>query len=439
MVTATGAQLKTARVLGVTAFAAVFVAYIWDSARALSYDSADTRQFIVSPSLWDPLHRQVGYNNHVLFSFLDHLVYLVAGGSNTALRVLPAAAGAAAVGLMVGVLASRLGVLAGVTAGFTLALSPDFVAQAREVRGYSLVILMAVLSSCLLLWAEERRGNRLRSAYVACVAAAVATHLFAVGFVFVQFMALLAARRMSRQWLFAMTAGVVLGAVVLAGVLPVMLRFHHGSARAFQPHFPVDELKTSLGEAYFTGSRVVPLIFGVLSLAGVWELRRSKALWGGLIGIGVVLVLAWIWGPAVLTPRFFDWTLPLTALLAGVAIARWHLLAPLAAIAVVVSLGQFQGPNAWNLQRYAWLSAVHEVQVVHQHHGLPCVLAPTSLDQPLYGYLRDFRNVATTAGLRGCTEILRVTENVGQPLLTALRGKSRIKTFPAFFPTTVYR
>jgi len=55
---------------------AVTGVYFIGAGRAYGYDASVTvHQFVVTPSLLDPLHRQALYNNHVLFSFVDHLVY----------------------------------------------------------------------------------------------------------------------------------------------------------------------------------------------------------------------------------------------------------------------------------------------------------------------------------------------------------------------------
>ncbi len=67
------------------------IGYMVGSGRAYSYDASITvGRFVTSPSILDPFHRHDLFNNHVAFSFLDHLVYSLTGSSDErVLRFLP--------------------------------------------------------------------------------------------------------------------------------------------------------------------------------------------------------------------------------------------------------------------------------------------------------------------------------------------------------------
>ena len=160
---------------------AVTGVYFIGAGRAYGYDASVTvHQFVVTPSLLDPLHRQALYNNHVLFSFVDHLVYSATGSRREwVLRIVPIVASGVAAGVLTWAVARRLGRLAGIAAGMVVAASPLLVANGREVRGYSLLLLACVVSTVLLADLLSAPGSRLKvGAYVTALAAGIATHLF---------------------------------------------------------------------------------------------------------------------------------------------------------------------------------------------------------------------------------------------------------------------
>ena len=194
----TGGALQFLWGTGITI--ATFVAYICGLFRALLYDAAGSRgNFIATASLLDPFRRQVGYNNQVLFSFLEHVVYSAGFQSVSALRVLPVTCAALTVGVLAGMTARWFGYLSSTVAVAVLALNPEFATQGRDVRGYSLVALMGLLSTlCLLRWLRGSAPRWIPYAYVATLVVAIGTNLFALGIVVVQVAVLLARREFTR-------------------------------------------------------------------------------------------------------------------------------------------------------------------------------------------------------------------------------------------------
>ena len=165
------------RGVGVAAGAVTFGVYLVGSGRSYDYDSSETvGSFIATPSLLDPFRRQLVYNNHPLFSFLDHLVYSAGGRSALDLRILPILFGAAVVAIVVAWCAERWGIVAAATAGLVLGANSSFAELSRSVRGYSL--LSAVVSTLLVdrLLTKPRRS--LSAAYIVVVAAGIATHVY---------------------------------------------------------------------------------------------------------------------------------------------------------------------------------------------------------------------------------------------------------------------
>ena len=139
---------KAPGLVAVLTFVATASFYGLGSGRAYDYDSSESvGSFIATGSLLDPFRRQLQFNNHPLFSFIEHVVYAFGGHSESALRSLPIIFGAVTVGIVCYWAANMWGLSAGVTAAALLAANPTFAELSRSVRGYSLLTLCAVSST----------------------------------------------------------------------------------------------------------------------------------------------------------------------------------------------------------------------------------------------------------------------------------------------------
>src|SRR5229473_2420248 len=146
-------QRRAPFILGVLLGAATAAAYLIGSNRSYGYDAAATfANFIGTPSLWDAfaIHsvlptipiKSVASNDHVLLSFVSHLIYSLTGSrSEVVYRLVPALAAGGTVGVTTTVLARRFGLVAGLCAGLFIATDPLFVENSRDLRGYSLAAL----------------------------------------------------------------------------------------------------------------------------------------------------------------------------------------------------------------------------------------------------------------------------------------------------------
>ncbi len=211
-------RIDAVPVLAVATGAGTFALYVVGAGRSYDYDSSWTvGTFVATPSLLDPLRRQQGFNNHPLFSLLEHVVYSGGGRSEAAMRVLPAVFAAATVVLLVLWAGRRFGLFAGGSAGLLVAANPLFADEARAVRGYSLLCLCALASTLLLVRLLERDEAGGGVAYLLAVAAGIATHLYMLVVVVARIAAVLAARRLSRRWLVRSAAAILLGGSVYAG------------------------------------------------------------------------------------------------------------------------------------------------------------------------------------------------------------------------------
>src|SRR5216683_8019132 len=200
-----------------------FLVYMIGSNRSFGYDAAATfANFIATPSLLDAFAvrsviptipvTQVATNDHVLLSLVSHVIFSLTGSRNEVVyRVIPALAAGATVGVSTTVLVRRFGLLAGLCAGVFIATDPLFVDNSRDLRGYSLAALGAVLGTLVLAgkWTRWRLV-----AYALVMGLAIAAQLFAA-VVLLMHVAWIAtrgswpqARQLAPAWLAAAVIGV---------------------------------------------------------------------------------------------------------------------------------------------------------------------------------------------------------------------------------------
>jgi hypothetical protein len=336
-------------VLGIGAAGATLAFYTLGSGRAFGWDASNTvANFVATPSLLDPFRRQVSFNNHVLFSALDHVVYsLTASEEEWVLRVLPTLFGAAIVGVLCWAMARRFGALAGVVAGSVVAVNPLAVREFREVRGYSLLVLCALVSTLLLLRlaANPSPSRSLVGAYCLVAGLGVATHLYMLGVLVAHAAVVIDGRRSVKRWLRRWLGAAALGLAVSA--VPVTKALATHQYRTFRPWFPLQlpyELLGAEGLAFVALAAVV--------IAGLSQVRRQQRVVRPACAVVVIVLIAWVLAPEGLHTRYFLWLLPVVGVLAGIAVARRPILVVLVLVAVgaevvtgVPKLGQDQVPN----------------------------------------------------------------------------------------------
>lgn len=299
-----------------------YAALCWIGAgRALNADAASTvRHFIKTPSVWDALTRQVVFNNHPFFSFLEHIVYDVTGTTNEQLlRVLPISCAAITIGILTTVLSRRFGYLASLTGVAVLGANPLFLEAAREVRGYSLLVLCAVVTSLMVLRRESLSRYVI---YVVFGAMGIATHAYLGMVIAVQAAVIVARRDRLLRWI---ACWAVIGAAGLAAVVPA-LDWMGIRGKRYQASFPGDLVVDLLGRSFLAVLFLVPIV--AVAVALTWRMRAVR--YG--VAVVVVLVLA-VWlvvQPYDLYTRFFVWTIPLISVMIALVVSRFRWLAILA-------------------------------------------------------------------------------------------------------------
>ncbi len=420
---------------------ATAAAYLIGSGRSFGYDAAATfANYVATPNLVDAfaVHsvlpsiqlKYIASNDHVFLSLVSHVIYSVTGSrSEVVYRLVPALAAGGTVGVSAAVLARRFGLVAGACAGIFIATNPLFVESSRDLRGYSLAALLAVLATIVMF----KKGRGARVAYAVLMGLAIATHVFAVVVLLVH-LAWIALRRSwpeLREHAPAGIAAFVIGAAANANI-EIMVFVQHGfPASQFDLTFPRDLVLFLLGAPVLLS---VGLWLSTVGL-GLWAVRREPVVWAAAGVIAVVVAVLWlILQPAYLFPRFFIFLIPGIAYVMAAAIQRWKVLAPVVvagAVAAVVAQvpGYMQDPLA--LPR-----AAAAVESARAAGSTACVIH--SDEQVLAAYTTHFKVVTTAGELAGCDEVVVVSWNVDLALRDlAAQEFPRGRLLPAGYPAVV--
>ena len=417
--------------------------YMIGSRRSFGYDAAATfANFIATPSLLDafavhsamptmPL-KSIASNDHVLLSLISHLIYSATGSRSEALyRLVPALAAGGTVGVMATILSRKFGLLAGISAALYIATDPLFVDNSRDVRGYSIAALCAVLATILLAAGRWTRWRLV--AYGVLMGLAIAAQLFAV-IVLAAHIAWIATRRsmpplvqLAPPWLAAALIGVAANANI-----QVMVLLEHGfPPSAFYPTFPRDLVFFLLGE---------PALLAVglwlsATLLGLWVLRREPRVWASAAVVALAVVVLWLGlQPAYLYPRFFIFLVPGFAYLMAAAIARWKVLAPVVVLGAAVAVAS-QVPG-YTEDPLALPKAAAFVERTHAQGKTACVIHAD--ESVLSAYTTEFTVVTSADQLGGCDAVVVVSWNVDLALrdLAAERFPRRT-VLRAYYPAVV--
>ena len=417
--------------------------YLIGSNRSFGYDAAATfANFIATPSLWDAFSvhsvlptidlKSIASNDHVLLSFLSHLVYSATGSrSEVVYRLLPALAAGGTVGAMAIVLSRKFGMLAGVSTALYIATVPLFVDNGRDLRGYSIAAFCSVVATILL--AAEKRTRVRVVAYALLIGLAIAAQLFA-GIVLVAHVVWIAMRRDAHQTLRLAPAWIVaalVGVAANANIQFMELVQHGYPPSVFNPDFPRDLV------LFLFGAPVLLPIGLWLSAAGLglWLLRSEPWLWASVAVIVVVVAILWLGlKPAYLYPRFFIFLVPGCAFLMAAAIARWKVLAPVVLVGVVAAV--ISQASGYTQDPLALPQAAAFVDRTHAAGRTACVIHAD--EQVLAAYTTNFKVVSSADQLSGCDAVVVVSWNVDLALRDAAALEFPRKTIlQAYYPAVV--
>jgi len=415
-----GPSSNRAALAGTLLGVATFAVYMIGSNRSFGYDAAASfANFIATPSLWDAFAfrsviptipvTQVATNDHVLVSFISHVIFSATGTRSEAVyRLVPALAAGATVGVATAALARRFGLLAGFCAGLYIATDPLFIDNSRDLRGYSLAALGSVVATLLLpIHGEVARraggaapeGRRL-VAYALVMGLAIAAQLFA-GVVLLCHIAWMLTRRSRAELLQLAPAwiGAALVGVAANATIQVTEFTQHGlPAPLFYPTFPRDLI------LFLVGAPVLLPVGLWLSSAGLglWLQRRQ----------------AWLWATL--------------AVLVAVVLVLWLVLRPALGAAAAV-LSQASG---YTQDPLALPQAAAAVERIHASGQRACVIH--SDEQVLSGYTSEFTVVTRPEQLKDCDAVVVVSWGVDLALRDqAAQDFPRLTTLEAYYPAVV--
>ena len=312
-----------------------FLGYLPGSGRSLDFDSAQTvGMFVKTGPPWSAFRLQAAFNNHPLFSFLEQLVRVVTGRTDAAaMRVLPILCGALAVGVLTWFAARRHGVRAGLVAGTLLATNPTFLSLSRAARGYSLLVLCAIVATILVADDRPDRSRWSDLAYVAVAGMGLATHLYMFPVIAAHLGAVIARRRLDAGWRLRFAGTALVAVLAYAGMAASMFHTMGSYSRVLRTDLPWRVAVMATGGGWASVA-VAPLVVAGAMLV----LRRSRATRGAAIALAGVLLVQWaVLQSSALTARFFVWLVPAAAYLAAVAVGRIRVGALLAAASAVVA------------------------------------------------------------------------------------------------------
>lgn len=396
--------------------------------RAYTYDESVTvGHFVNTGSLLDPLRLQIVNNNHPLLSFLDHVVVTLTGRHDeVAMRLVPLVAAAAGVAVLTAVCARRLGVLAGLAGGGLLGVNPFYAQEAQTARGYTLLLLAAIVATALLLDTDPRRWKTI--VYVLAIAVGVATHVYMLPVVVCHALYLRAAGQLSWVWARRMIAGVVVGLVPVADVLTQTAT---GRGHAWHPELPGD-----IVDLMFPGAAAL-----ILVPLGLLGFRRSAARREvGVVLLGVFSLVAGMMvvvRPFDLYARFFCWLIPLAALSVAIAVREFRgATIGVAAAAAIILATQFSN---YGVADTANIPAADFIDRAHAQGMRVCGVGDT---MALDAYTTSFVTVHSVSDLASCDAAVAITlpwSRLSPDDEAAIRVRlPESTTYPAMFPATVY-
>ena len=399
--------------------------YLTGAGRSYGYDESVTvGGFVATPSLLDPFRRQIVFNNHPLFSFLEHVIWSAGGRSETWMRLLPALFAAATVGIIGWWGARRWCAVAGLAAGGVLAVNPLFVDAARSVRGYSLVALCAVVSTIMTVQLVERGERRSWSvAYVVATAAGLAVHFY-MAFVLAGIVVFVAARgKVTEGWRLRWFASALFGSLAYLGLFDAMFAASQLRGRSVRLSFPLEAARDLLGTRAMA---VVSLALVVAAIALVSGRRREVVL--PALAVGGLLTFVWlVLAPIDLYPRFLVWLVPGVAVCVGRAVARWRVALVPAAVAIVAMIGTWAGSLGGD--KMALPKAAALVEATRAGGGTPCAIGA----EALLAYTTPPRDVTDLTDIDSCDVVVVIASGVpaaaalerpgsGFPAVTTLPG-----------------
>lgn len=288
--------------------------------RSFDYDEGVTyATFVTGGSVSRAFTEQLVFNNHQMFSVIQAVAWRIGLVGESAQRSLPVLCGAATVGLLTWWLARRRGVVAGVAAGLFLLLDPVYLAEFRNLRGYALSTLAALVAALATERSWHDHGRRWVALGAFAMFVGVTTHVYTVVPIVAVAAVTIVLGRLRLAHVVAWVVAAMTAVVVQLPLLDDARRTSEARGTRYRPDF------VELAAEDFLGGRwSVVLISLVLLVVGLVSLGRRSTRHALAVAVAVgwvasvVLVLWQLVRPLDLYARFFVSLAPFLAAAIGV-------------------------------------------------------------------------------------------------------------------------
>ena len=293
------------------------------------------------------------------------------GNSETWLRLPSALFGIAAIPLLYFVARKFMGVEPALAAAALLAFSPSHVYYSREARGYTLAILMVLLSTYFFVRAVESCRRRDWALWMWTSILAFYCHDF-TALVLVAQACSMWFKAEPRRWRSLLIRGTIIIALAVPGLTYVFRASPENLHFIWMPRPSAREFWHLAG--FFGGNGIKVIVAGILWLGGLAALWRSRlsprdrdAFWRGMLILlwtllpALILALISEWQPLFLQ-RYVIFSLPAAMLLAALGadcLRKWRigilLVVLLCGMSIPTIIGDYHKP------REDWRSASNSI------------------------------------------------------------------------------
>ena len=330
------ARVRVFAIVGVTMLACIPV-FLFLGQKSVWLDEGSTFAYATSPwsTFW---HLVTGSQANMALYYLLLRPWLHLGSSEFLLRFPSAVFAVAAVPAIYALGAELFNARVGLVAALLLPVNAFFIHYAQEARGYSLALLLIILSSYFFVRSIKRPSRWSWTLYVVTAILSVYAHFFALLVIGAQWMALILLNRRAIQWRRLAAAGL---AIALA-LIPVFLfvLFRDTFQLDWVPRPNAGELFSLFNALAGNGSHMLLWAYfaasGVMAVTGIAVFRRSPRSIGAW---SFVFLLAWLLGPILVAYAFSLWVKPVFTLR--------YLIVSLPAFVLVVALGVTRLPTRW--------------------------------------------------------------------------------------------
>src|SRR5919198_3817309 len=271
--------------------------FYYDEFFSISMAQAKWRVF------WQVLH----HDANMLLYYLLLRAWIHIGTGEFAIRLLSVSLGIVTI-VAIFLVGKRLfGVNTGLIAAGLLAFNGFHIMYSQQVRSYSLLALLTVLSFWALVEAVESGASKQWVVYGVLVGLAFYAHFLAVLTIASQAAALLARGTRKACWKGMLAAGATALLMGLPMVVFIALNHQlHGSQIPWIPTVGVAQFWQMLRVLTGDGGNWLPLAFLVLAVCSIWSVGKSAAKWNVVLcccGFLIPLLLAF--AVSVKQPAFF--------------------------------------------------------------------------------------------------------------------------------------